>query len=113
MPWITSRSLLVPQRDLRRDHLVLVDARHDLPRPEDDLLLRELEHEQLAVVLAVAARHHPGREVVLPARRERQHLDELGLRLARQLHDRVVRLHRLGAAPPLSIAGTSHWSSLL
>ncbi len=44
-------------------------------------------------MLAVAARHHPGGQVVLAAGREGQHLDELVARLARQPHDRVIRLH--------------------
>ena len=72
------RSLLIPERDLRRNHLVLVDARRHLARSEDHRLFRKLEDGELAVVLAVAARHHPRREVVLAARGERQHLDVLG-----------------------------------
>ena len=88
------RSLLIPQRDLRRNHLVLVDARHHLTRTEDHLLLRELEHAHVAVVRRVAARDEPRRQVVLAPRRERKHLDELRVGLAGQPHDRVVRLHR-------------------
>ena len=92
------RALLVPERDLRRDRLILADPRDDLPRAEDHLLLRKLKDAQRAVVLAVAARRQPRRQVVAVARREGQHLDELRLRLAGQPHDRVVRLHRPGIA---------------
>ena len=92
------RALLVPERDLRRDHLVLVDARDHLLRTEHQRLLRELEDLQLAVMLAVASRHHPRREVVAAPRRERQHLDELRVLFAGQLHHRVVRRHALALA---------------
>ena len=85
--------------------LILRDAGDDLPRTEHELLLRELEDAQPAVVLAVAARDQPGREVVAPARRERQHLNELRLLLAGQPHDRVVRLHRVPRRPRRLDAG--------
>ena len=92
------RALLVPQRDLRRDDLVLIDARDDLPRPVHDRLARKLEHLELPVSLRIRSRDHPRRQVVLARGRERQHLDELGVRFARQPHDRVVRLHQLRVA---------------
>ena len=47
----------------------------------------------MAEQITVVAGHHPGGKVVLQARRERQHEDELGLRLLGQAHDRVIRLH--------------------
>ena len=71
------RALLVPQRDLRRDDLILADARSHLPRTEDDGLLWKLKGDQLAVVLAVAPRNHPRGKVVFLPRREGQHLDVL------------------------------------
>ena len=73
------------------------DARDHLPRTVDRLLLGELEHAQAAVVLAIAAGHEPRGQVLAPGRREREHLDELGVALARQPHDRVVRLHHTAA----------------
>ncbi len=45
-------------------------------------------------MFAVTAGHQPRRQIVLQARGERQHLNELRLLLARQPHDRVVGLHR-------------------
>ena len=92
------RALLVPQRNLRRDHLVLVDARDDLARAVDDRLPRKLEHLELPVSLRIGARRHPRGQVVLPRGSERQHLNELGVRLPGQPHDRVVRLHQLRVA---------------
>ncbi len=78
------RALLVPQRQILRDRLVLVDAGLDLHRAENQLLLGKLQDDELAQVLAVAARHHQADQVVLVARRERDHEQELRLVLPGQ-----------------------------
>src|SRR4029453_7937807 len=49
------RTLLIPERDLRRNDLILRDSSDDLTRTEHELLLREFEHEHLAVMLTIAA----------------------------------------------------------
>ena len=91
-----ARPLLVPQGHVRRDLLVLIDLRLDLVGAEYQLLLRELVEDQLAETVAVAARGHPAVEVVLVAGGERQHQQELGLRLPRQGRHDESRLHALG-----------------
>ena len=48
-------SLLIPQRQLRGELRMLIDARLDLQRAVDELRLREIEHGGRSVVLAVAA----------------------------------------------------------
>ncbi len=83
------RALLIPQRDLLRDARLLVDPVHDLLRTVHETLLRKPVHDELSVVLAVHPRRHPRREIVLSARRERRHVDELRIRLARQPQDDV------------------------
>jgi len=93
-----ARAPLVPQRELLRDDRVLVDARVDLARPEDQLLLGEVEDDQAAVVRRVRAGRQPRDHVVAPARVEEREQDELLPPLGREPHDRVVRLH-LAVAP--------------
>ena len=87
------RPSLVPQRELLRNHRVLVDARVDLTRAVDELLLREVEDDQAAVVRRIGARRQPRDHVVAPRRVEEGQEHELLTRLARDAHDRVVRLH--------------------
>ena len=89
------RPLLVPQRNLRRDLLVLINPRHDLPRAVDNFLFGKLKHLELTVVLLIGSGDHPCRQIVFARRCERQHLDELGVRLAGNPHDRVVGQHLL------------------
>ena len=67
------RAHLVPEGDLLRDLGVLVDARLDLERPVDELVLGELVDDQLAVIGRVAARGQPGDHVLALARHHGQH----------------------------------------
>ena len=76
-------AVLAPERQLLRDVGVLVDARVDLARPEDQPVPREGIDRDLAVVLAVAPRRHPGSQVVPLRRRKGQEQDEL-FRLCRR-----------------------------
>ena len=71
------RSLLVPQRELSRQLRVLIDSRFHLQRAVDELRLREVVDDALAVVRAVAASGDPADEVVSVGRGERQDADEL------------------------------------
>ncbi len=87
--------MLVPEADLGRDGLVLVDARLDLDGPEAQAVAREPIDEQLAVVRPVAPAGHPAHHVALAGGREGEHQEVLRLLLARQGHDDVVTVHGL------------------
>ena len=71
------RPLLVPQRHLRRELRVLIDARFDLQRSVDESRLRKVVDDRRAVMRLVASRRDPADQVVPVRRRERQNLDEL------------------------------------
>src|SRR3979490_3084135 len=73
------RAHLIPQRELLRDLRILIDPRLDLKRPVDELILRKLVDDQLAVVGRVAARSEPRDHVVTAARYHGKHEEELGL----------------------------------
>ena len=73
------RAHLVPQRELLGDFGILIDPCLDLERPVDELLLRKLVDNQLAVVGRIAARGEPRDHVVAAARHHREHDEELGL----------------------------------
>ena len=88
-----ARAALIPERQLTRDFRVLIDAGDDLFRTENELLFREAIRRQATVILAVRAGDHPRREIVFALRRERQHQDKFFFLLARQFHNRVIRLH--------------------
>ena len=89
-------ALLVPERQIAGYLLLLVDLRFDLVRPVDKLLLGKLIEDQLPEPVPVAAGCHPAVEIVLGARRERQHQQEFRLGLTRQRGHDVGRLHALG-----------------
>ena len=91
-------ALLVPERQIAGDLLLLVDLRFDLVRPVDKLLLGKLIEDQFPEPVPVAAGRHPAVEIVLVARRERQHQQEFRVGLARQRRHDVGRFHALGGA---------------
>ena len=64
---------------------------------ENQLLFRKLQHHHVAEGFAVAARHHEADQVVLAARRERQHQQEFRLVLPRERGHHIGGRHGLGA----------------
>jgi len=99
-----ARTHLVPQRNLLGDLCILLDARLDLERPVDQLVLRESVDDQFAVVRWIATRRQPRDHVLAPAGHHRQHEDKFGARLRGQPYDHVVRRHRhAGGAPRLDV----------
>src|SRR4029079_27705 len=92
------RAHLIPQRDLLGDLCALIDACFYLEWSIDELLLGKLVDDQLAVVGCVTTRSEPRDHIVAVARHHGEHEEELGLRLAGQPHDDVIRCHRCNAA---------------
>ena len=76
------RPLLVPQRQVFRDILILIDSRVNLHRPQDQFLFRKLHHHNLAELIAIAPRQHHADQILLCRRSECRHQEKLRLRLA-------------------------------
>ena len=95
-PRRTSRALLVPQRQVLGNVLVLIDARLDLHRAVHQLLFRELVKNQVAQVIAVASRGHPTDQIVLAPRSERKNQQKLRRFLPGQSGHDVSGLHGFG-----------------
>ena len=83
----------VPQGEVLGDLGVLVDQGLHLGGAVDDPVLGHLVQHQVAVILAVVAGHEDGGQVVLARGRVGDGDDELGVLLARQLHDVVLGSH--------------------
>src|SRR5271166_7156067 len=66
------RTLLVPQREVFGNVLVLVDARFDLHWAVHQLLLRQLIEDQFSKLLTIASSRHPADQVVLASWAKRQ-----------------------------------------
>ena len=74
-----------------------MNPRLNLERPVDQPLLGKFVDDQLAVVRCIATRGEPRDHIVAAARHHGEHQEELGLRLAGQPHDDVIRGHRCNA----------------
>ena len=89
------RPLLVPQRQIFRNILILIDAGIHLHRPQNQLLFRKLHHHNFAELVAIAPRQHHADQILLRRGSECRHQQKLRFRFAGQRRINIRRTHRL------------------
>src|SRR6185436_2759386 len=89
-------ALLIPERELRRQLGILINARFNLQRSINQSGLGEVVDQKFPVFVAIATTGHPANQIVSPGRSKRQNQDKLAiLFFSGQLHQYEVRIECL------------------